>query len=246
MRKWRSWLACLALAVCVGGVLVAAVQSNPTTASPAAPAEMPFAAEVAAEPASTVPSAGAVTASDEALSAFVKIIVGDAWGSGVHIGDGYFLTAEHVVRGKKSADISIKTSDQRNRGAEILWSNATYDVALLRAEKVDGIDVATLDCSPVREGMRVTLHGNPADLEFVSIEGRFAGELRKMGNWEEALPFDGTIMGGMSGGAAVSADGDTVGIIVGVLNSGTIGNPPTGIGAIVPASTICAIMGPNY
>lgn len=172
-------------------------------------------------------------------SAIVKVLVGEGHGSGVHIGDGYILTAAHVTQGKT---VKLRLTDGTEIEAETLWENRAYDVALLRTQA--RVAVAPLACRTAALGERLTAHGNPMVLEFVSADGKVAGAAREFGPWKSVLPVDMTIVMGMSGGPVLDANGNVVGISVGVLLGNLMGFPSlTGFGAIVPSSAVCTLMG---
>src|SRR5690606_41726073 len=64
--------------------------------------------------------------------AMVKVITKGGHGSGFHIGNGYLITAAHVV---KDADkLQLKTSLGRTEKAEVIWPNKAHDIAQLHVE----------------------------------------------------------------------------------------------------------------
>ncbi|WP_247750166.1 serine protease [Rhizobium sp. 16-449-1b] len=127
----------------------------------------------------------------------VYVDTGSGHGSGVHIGDGYILTAGHVADSAKS--LQIKTAGGKLRPADVLWINKEYDVALLRTDP-KGIGAATLSCRYARVGEDIRAIGNPLSLEFVSSYGRISGDVRKLGPWKSVLVTDLTTVMGQSGG----------------------------------------------
>lgn len=159
-------------------------------------------------------------------------------GSGVHIGNGYVLTAAHVVGANKI--MTVTDSERRVLAGEVLWSNAAYDVALLKLPGAAYVETASLSCAPNYVHQRVSVYGNPQDLEFVFTSGQVNGVARKWAIWRELVPVDITIIPGQSGGAAIDDLGNVVGIAVGVMiwQYGL-----TGQGFIVPGSVICQLMG---
>lgn len=172
-------------------------------------------------------------------SAIVKVLVGQGHGSGVHIGGGYVLTAAHVTQGK---EVKLRLTDGSEIAAEVLWENKAHDVALLRTEAK--LRKANLVCRTAEYGEKLRALGNPLGLEFITTEGRVAGAPRELGPWRVVLPVDMTIIMGMSGGGIFDQGGNVVGIAVGVM-IGNLGMIPslTGLGAIVPSSAICDLMG---
>lgn len=172
-------------------------------------------------------------------SAVVKVLVEGGKGTGVHIGNGYVLTATHVSQG---SPVRLALTDGTEVAAETLWENKSYDIALLRTSAK--MQAAPLACRTATVGERVTAHGNPLILDFVSSDGKVAGVAREFGPWKEVLPVDMTIVMGMSGGPTFDIHGNVVGINVGVLVAPMgFGASLTGFGAIVPSSVVCALMG---
>ncbi|MBS7698620.1 serine protease [Chelatococcus sp. YT9] len=172
----------------------------------------------------------------------VKVINGPGHGSGTHIGNGYILTAAHVIREADSVDI---LSDQGlTTKAEVLWVNKAYDVALIRDEAMQAA-ISPLACKPLAEGASVTLIGNPADVEFVKVQASIAGKSRPYARWRNVSVVSGPIVPGMSGGGMFDRAGNLRGIVVGVMlaPTGMFASSMVGIGYAVPSSAVCALMG---
>lgn len=170
----------------------------------------------------------------------VFVSVDKGHGSGVHIGQGYVLTAAHVVDG--ATTIMLRTADGAPRPADVLWVNKTYDIALLKTDPT-GIGAATLACRYAHTGEDIRAIGNPVSLEFVSSYGRIAGEVRQLGPWKSVLVTDITTVPGQSGGPVFDEGGALVGITVGVINVPLgISASLTGFGTIVPSQAVCDLM----
>ena len=169
----------------------------------------------------------------------VKLIVGNGHGSAVHIGNGFLITAAHVVRG---GDPGVILDDGSKQAAHVLWANNEHDIALVRTDST--MASARMDCRVASAGERVSMRGNPAALDFVTAHGRVAGKETSVGPWKRVLPIDGTIVMGMSGGPVFADDGRLIGINVGVLVAPINGMFPslTGFGFIVPASAVCDLL----
>lgn len=171
------------------------------------------------------------------MEAGVTVRHGYSSGSGVHIGGGYILTGDHVIRDGKEIIVEYFGGGQVR--AEVLWSNKQYDVALLHVERKRWDAVAPLNCEPNFVGQRVTAVGNPMGGVFAYTRLEINGAPRKVGPWARAVPVNGAVIPGQSGGGVVNERGETVGIAIGVLSS------PYGMAAfgwIVPAETICMLM----
>ena len=171
-------------------------------------------------------------------SAFLKVADPLGHGSGVHIGNGYVLTAAHVVG--KNKTMTVTDSERREMAGEVLWANTEYDVALIRLPDASYVATAPLSCAANFPHQRVTVYGNPQDLDFVFTSGDVNGPARKWAIWRELVPVDISIIPGQSGGAAIDDNGNVVGIAVGVMiwQYGL-----TGQGFIVPGSVVCQLMG---
>jgi S1-C subfamily serine protease len=174
----------------------------------------------------------------------VEILLGDGLGSGVHIGDGLFLTAAHVVA-HPSKRLDVRLRDNSLRHATVLWASKDYDIALLSA---DGRDVATskLACRDVKVGEPISSIGNPLGVESITAFGRVAGETRQMSD-RPMFVADMTVVMGNSGGPIFDDKNEIVGIADAVMVA-PLGNPlaPTpslvGYSYAVPSSVICKLL----
>lgn len=178
--------------------------------------------------------------------AVVMIVSPGGHGSGVHIGDGFILTAAHVVGGQGMADLRVKAQDGSIHTFEVLWINKDYDVALLRVKPVAAARIATagLSCRDPEVGEMVTAYGSPLDTEFLALKGYVAGSPIPWGPLKRVVPVDLSMIWGMSGGPTMDASGRVIGI-----NSATMlrvlgmGATWLRVGFIVPGKTICELMG---
>lgn len=174
-------------------------------------------------------------------SATVKIFPSSGHGSGVHIGDGFIVTAAHVVGDAK--EVQLKAKGGALRKADVLWVNKANDIALLRTSS-DGLDIAKLACHAVKVGDPIVAYGNPLKIEFVAAYGKIAGEPRETGPWKSVYVTDITTVMGQSGGGAFADNGDLIGITVGVMAapigfSGSL----VGYGFVVPSTAVCELLG---
>jgi S1-C subfamily serine protease len=187
-------------------------------------------------------TAPAAAPADPPKGSVVKIEVSGGHGSGAHIGNGYILTAAHVIGTDQTAQ--VKTDDGRKREASVLWVNTKYDVALIRVFKHQDIAVAPLNCRIPKVGEALRGYGNPLIIEFMQSWGRVGSKQGKFGSWEEAIVVDMTVAPGMSGGPVLDASGNVVGIIVG-LPLMRLGMTPSAVPFtfVVPARTACNLMG---
>lgn len=174
-------------------------------------------------------------------AATVKVILTNGHGSGVHIGNGFVVTAAHVAG--DAATVELKTKDGKSRPADVLWVNKTYDIALLRTSP-EMLPAAHLDCRTVSAGTVIEAIGNPLSVEFISAYGKIAGSPRAQGPWKSVFVTDITTVQGQSGGPVFGPSGDVVGITVGVMGvpmgfSASL----VGYGFVVPSTDVCALLG---
>lgn len=172
----------------------------------------------------------------------VKVIAKEGHGSGFYIGNGIVITAAHVVDGAQKATLKLQSGELID--AEILWLNKSRDVAALKIGPTTALDPAPVSCTTPQPGDMIYSEGNPANIEFVTVWGRVAGEARSLGPWKSVVPTDMTTIPGQSGGPVFNEAGEVVGITAGVmvLPMGFSASLVS-VGYIVPASTICELMG---
>jgi S1-C subfamily serine protease len=182
-----------------------------------------------------------VSGSDATMSSpDVKISLPRGHGSGVHLGRGLFLTAEHVV--EDVDNLKVITNTGREMLAEVAWKNKDYDLAAVRTPLTPNMKVSHLDCRPTHIGEVVHGVGNPLYLDNITTWGRVAGApLPLDGAWRTVYSVDMTIAPGMSGGPLYSDDNTVIGIMVGLP---VMGNKQflTGIGFVVPSTAACDLM----
>ncbi len=163
-------------------------------------------------------------------------------GSGVIVDakNGYIITNHHVVDG--ADDIEITLFNDRTFSAEVIGSDPGTDIAVLKAEEDDLVELPIGDSDDLRVGDFVIAIGNPFGLQhtvtsgIVSALGRFG--LNPDG-YEDFIQTDASINPGNSGGALVDLRGQLVGINSAII-SRSGGN--VGIGFAIPSNMARAIM----
>ena len=188
--------------------------------------------------------AGHVQSASVTDAATVKFFVGESVGSGVHIGEGYIITAAHVVDGAKTA--RVKARDGKEYEADVLWANKAYDIALVQVADTQAIPTASMSCRTAAVGENIKAVGNPFGIEFLSAFGRISGEPREfLPNWKLAFVVDMTTLGGQSGGPVFDESGSIIAIIVGGMlsPSGKDSRSPTGYNFAVPSAVVCKLLG---
>ncbi|MGW0184532.1 S1C family serine protease [Streptomyces sp. NPDC003362] len=125
-----------------------------------------------------VPSSqkGTVAGVAEAVSPSIVEIgatsnAGSSTGSGVIItGDGEIITNNHVVSG--ASEIKVTTSDGKEYTAQVVGTDSSKDLALIKLDDASGLTAATLgDSDGVRVGDQVVAIGSPEGLTGTVTSG---------------------------------------------------------------------------
>lgn len=138
-------------------------------------------------------------------------------GSGVIISsDGYIVTNNHVV--DNASKLKVRLYDRRTFDAEVIGTDPTTDVALI---KIDAEDLPTIpfgDSDALRLGEWVLAIGSPYDLQNTITAGIVSAKARKLDvipsqfRVESFIQTDAAVNPGNSGGALVNTRGELVGI----------------------------------
>jgi len=163
-------------------------------------------------------------------------------GSGVIVDadNGYILTNHHVVDGADKIQISLFNDDSLD--AEIVGSDAATDIAVIKVDPGNLVDLPIGDSDQVEVGDFVIAIGNPFGLGHTVTSG-IVSALGRTGisrnGYEDFIQTDASINPGNSGGALVNMRGELVGINSAIV-SRTGGN--VGIGFAVPSEIARSIM----
>lgn len=165
-----------------------------------------------------------------------------ATGSGVIVDadNGYVITNHHVVANADAITVALK--DGRQFEASLVGSDASTDIAMLRIEATDLVEIPVADVSKLRVGDYVVAIGNPFGIGQTVTSG-IVSALGRAGlnneNYEDFIQTDAAINVGNSGGALVDLEGRLLGINTAIISgSGT----NSGIGFAVPADMVSAVM----
>jgi putative serine protease PepD len=98
---------------------------------------------------------------------------GEEIGSGVILSaDGRILTNNHVIADASNGKITVTFADGRTANATVVGSDATSDLAVIKAEGVSGLTPATLgDSNSVKVGQEVIAIGSPGGLQNTVTTG---------------------------------------------------------------------------
>lgn len=147
------------------------------------------------------------------VSSTVTIFPNEGHGSGVIITpDGYVLTSLHVVALSDSIEITL--NDGNRYKADIMRTNAKYDVALLKIRSAESLPYISISSLPVIEfGEDVFAIGTPADVSLGQTmnKGIISG-VRKLDKVKVAQT-DVSVSPGNSGGPLINKKGALLGIV---------------------------------
>jgi S1-C subfamily serine protease len=207
---WGLALGALVLAACTG-------DDEPTDTATAAATEMgtTAAATVTAEATPAAVSCEFADAAELAVAASTLVITPEGFGTAFHIGDGRFVSAEHVVRGY--TDVRLEShlfeADGRVTGVE-----ANADVAMIEVDPAVVAEIEALewfDGERVRLGDSVGTAGYPVDVEGSAAVTR--GTVSKIASADDGttvVQTDAPVNPGNSGGALFDECGAVVGVVV--------------------------------
>lgn len=131
--------------------------------------------------------------------------------------DGYILTSEHVVHDAES--IQVKLHNGNKYPAQVVWSDATRDIAVLRIHAGKQLRPLPLGSSAsTKVGEMVISVGNPLGLEHTITTGVVSAKNRQMSSvrnrkiYDEILQTDCAINPGNSGGPVINLNGQAIGM----------------------------------
>ncbi len=161
-------------------------------------------------------------------------------GSGVIISqDGYIVTNNHVIA--EASDIEVALNDNRSYKAELVGTDPTTDLALLKIEEKGLPTLVFMNSDEVKVGEWVMAVGNPFNLNatvtagIVSAKARNINILRDQFAIESFIQTDAAINPGNSGGALVDLEGRLIGINTAIASpTGTY----SGYGFAIPSNIV--------
>jgi Do/DeqQ family serine protease len=165
-----------------------------------------------------------------------------AAGSGVIVDakNGYVMTNAHVVKDAREVLVTLK--DNRRLPAKLVGADPGTDIAVVRVEPKNLIDVKFGDSDALQVGDFVIAIGNPFGLGQTATSGIVSALGRSglsMEGFEHFIQTDASINPGNSGGALVNLKGELVGINTAIIGPSG-GN--VGIGFAVPVVMAHAVL----
>jgi len=170
----------------------------------------------------------------------VRIRSSTGIGTGLVVGQGRIVTNAHVVG--TDSEVAVETNHGTVFHASILRSEVPHDLALLSADQADikwfPAKMVMSSRTP-RIGSAVFVIGHPVGLGWTLTEGvvsgtRIAGEVGQF----ELLQIDAAVSPGNSGGPALDANGQWLGLV----SSKLVGPGLENISFVIPAKEVRAFL----
>lgn len=179
--------------------------------------------------------------------------VRQAQGSGwVLDGQGHVVTNAHVVRGARR--IMVQFQDGRAVEADLVGSDATTDIAVIRVKASDGLfPMQRATGVELHQGDRVFAFGSPFGFKFSMSEGIVSGLGRDPRSvigpdgdgYTNFIQTDAAVNPGNSGGPLVNVEGKLVGMNVAIATAPKAGpeeGQSAGISFAIPLATIESVV----
>lgn len=187
----------------------------------------------------------AATVLPSVVSISVRTQMGEGTGTGVIISsDGEILTNNHVVEGAgQNGQVQVTFSDGTTADAEVLGTDPTTDLAVIKAQDVSGLTPAQLGSSAdIAVGEQVVAIGSPLGLEGTVTTGIVSALNRPVQTGDQnsqessvmdAIQTDAPINPGNSGGPLVNMAGEVIGINSAIATTGQ-SSGSIGLGFSIP------------
>jgi S1-C subfamily serine protease len=158
-------------------------------------------------------------------------------GSGVIVSaQGHIVTNQHVVADSQAIEVALH--DGRSVQAEVVASDASADLAILRINGPELQPLVLGDSDAVRVGDIVLAIGNPFGLEETVTNGIISATGRRIlrDAWVDFLQTNAEINPGNSGGPLVNIRGEVIGINTAIAAGR--GGGWQGVGFAVPSNAV--------
>jgi S1-C subfamily serine protease len=158
-------------------------------------------------------------------SLYVRASGKEQWsGSGFHIGNGYIITAGHVVPNEKQlTEINVTFDNQTFYSGEKIASDENIDCGIVYCKDIiDAIPFLSLGDSDTLEiGDIIAIIGSPEGFHDTATVGRVSNihqsvQDENLPAWQDIIFVDADILEGSSGGMVIGTDGLVYGLVMGV------------------------------
>jgi Do/DeqQ family serine protease len=166
-------------------------------------------------------------------------------GSGVIINKekGYIATNSHVVDNLE--EIRVTLADQRKFSAELLGQDPASDLALLKIDAENLVEIKFANSDSLQVGDFVVAIGNPYGFSHTVTSGIVSALGRTdigFDGYYDFIQTDAAINFGNSGGGLVNLKGELVGINTAIISSNNNGGGNIGLGLAIPSNMARGIL----
>jgi S1-C subfamily serine protease len=253
--RWRLGVAGLVAGALIGGGAGAgaAVLLDDDGSGAASPGAAGQEVVITDPETATTATAAAAKAAPSVVTIYVSGSSGSGSGSGVVLtDDGYVLTNNHVV-GEAGGDatVQVRTADGTLYDAEVVGTDPSADVGVVKLDGASGLTPATFaDSDDVQVGDVAVAIGAPLGLSNTVTDGIISATNRAVNlgsNGDEntvidAIQTDAAINPGNSGGALVNGAGEVIGVNTAIASvagggPGADQSGNIGVGFAIPSNT---------
>ncbi|WP_027399640.1 S1C family serine protease [Anaerovorax odorimutans] len=155
--------------------------------------------------------------------------------------EGYILTNSHVVNDGSTKTITVQLADGRDVKGEVLWNDASIDLAIVKIKANNLVAAELGDSEEVNVGSYTVAIGNPLGMAFQRsvTQGVVSGLNRSISisdgqgstTIDDLIQTDASINSGNSGGPLLNSEGQVIGINTAKAQSAE------GLGFAIPINT---------
>lgn len=194
----------------------------------------------------SINTSGTATVGYNIFGQIIQSPIASAGSGFILTADGYIATNCHVIEDADSVQVTL--NDGTSYAAEIIGSDADYDVAILK------VDPGDKELKPVTVGVssalcvgeEVSTIGNPlGQLTFSMARGIVSclnREINLSGTAFNMIQIDACINPGNSGGPLFNSYGEVVGIVTAKTTSANDGTAAEGLGFAIPIDDVLAML----
>jgi hypothetical protein len=128
-----------------------------------------------------------------------------------HLVTNYHVVADVVQHPERYQAKVVVADDEDGARIEVLNVDVAHDLAIVKSLE-PGPSHFTLEDGNAPQGLRLYSLGHPLDLGLNIVEGTYNGFLKHA--LDQRIHFTGSLNPGMSGGPAITADGEVIGVNV--------------------------------
>ena len=169
-------------------------------------------------------------------------------GSGVHLGNGYILSANHVTSKAKEYAVSTFTSPKNFRSAEVVAFDETNDISVIKTEDaaVKNLPEVTIDCNMPKLGEDVYNIGHSWHNQWVTFYGKIAATNHHIIE-DKTYAINISNTQGSSGGGFFDSRGHLIGVVSQYMGGQVPGTEHITISMHYPARPIdiCKLLDDN-